>query len=441
MYNLLRHAFAYALAAVVQKGLGFVVFLWLAATLSVEQYAKFGLFFAFQTGIATLVGAGVFESVIGRLKDYPRDENQRSVLGAGSGTFIVKAALVLVLTMVLGGWFKRWIAASAVDIGVLALIGILSGFFLLQAQLVRLEERHTASLLLNNVPMFVAFLAGGACFLMFRTVTSFFAGMALGFGASFPAFFSVCAGLRDAFAKPALMFSIGLHMVPFAVIAITSWLSGYGSTYLIHSFFNASDVSRFAFAYTIASVLQLVATSLNQVWSPRFFRIIHTTPHVEMEKQSHFFFTIEGVILGVVGGAILLLAPSAINLAGERLHAYSNLSFGIFLLLAGYAASIPWYHAQNYYFAHGYGGNIMTAILAASAAGLVMWFTAIWYLGAIGAYLGFTTQMLSRSFVVVMMARRKWRVGVLWQGPAIALLLLVLGGVLGDPLSSILGLS
>ena len=432
MRNLLGHAFAYSAAAVAQKGLGFVLFIWLAAALSVENYAQFGLFFALQTGIAALVGAGTIESVVGQLRHAPDDAERRRVLSAANGVFVLLLGTALLLLVVLSGWLRRETGATATEIWLLAAIGALSGFYVLQAQLVRLNELHLASLVLNNAPMFAAFLGGFVGFLIDGTVRSFFVGMALGLACSLPAFARLYTGLAHAFAERRLVAGIARRIFPFLVIAIIGWLTGYGSTYLINSFFDVADVSRFTFAFTISSVMQLVATSLNQVWSPRFFRIVHDTPHAEVERQSRRFFVVQGLILGAVGGGILLLLPAALELAGDRLQAYTGLSAALACLLAGYAVLIPWYHAHNYFLVHSRGTDLMVLTVTASAAGLVLWFVAIWFLGPLGAYLGFTIQMLARCVAIVTRARRDWHILLHWEGPAIALLLIGLGAVVGE---------
>lgn len=438
---MLGHAFAYTIAAIAQKGLGFVLFFWLAATLSVEAYAQFGLFFALQALVAAFVGAGTVDAIVGRLKHYPDGIKRHRIMSAGNGMFTLMACAGLLLVFGASDWLRQETGASSRDIALLAIIGVFGGFYSLQARLVRLDERHLASLVLTNAPTFVAFVGGLAGFLLAGTLTGFFFGMAIGLAVSFPAFFKLYIDLRRAFSAPKLIGEIARKILPFIVIALVAWLAGYGSTYLINSFFGTTEVSRFTFAYTLSSLMQLLATSLNQVWSPRFFRIVHSTEIVEIERASRNFFTVQALILGAVGGCILAVAPSAIALTGERLQPYSEMSLEMLLLFAAYAVSIPWYYAHNYFYAHACGRELMWLILSASAAGLVFWFAAIWIFGAIGAYLGFAVQMLARSLIVWVYARRLWRVSFLGGSTFLALLLMAAGTLAGEQLLRILALS
>ncbi|MBO6899842.1 MAG: oligosaccharide flippase family protein [Rhizobiaceae bacterium] len=436
MERLLGYASAYAAAAVLQKGAGFALFIWLAAALTVEEYARFGLFFAFQTGIAALLGAGIVEPVVGMLKEHQEGVGRQRLLAAGFGVFTIVASIVFLAIAAFSVPLSLEINSDIPGLFILFIVGMLSAFFILQAHLIRLDERHVASLMLNNIPMFMAFFLGFVAFVAFGSVESLFGGMAIGLGVSFVAMFGLRLNPRFVFSSPEISRKILVRMPPYVAIAIAAWLTGYGSTYLINALFTAGDVSRFTFAYTLSSVLQLVATSLNQVWSPRFYRIVHEKPHMEVAKESDSFFLWQGFIIGLVGFAVLLVFPTAIELAGDRLEAYRGLSLGLGLLLGAYAVSIPWYHAQNYFFAHSRGPDLMTLVLTSSIIGIALWLLAIWYLGPIGAFLGFALQMIVRGILIEIRAHRLWRTRVPWRGMALALVFIAAGVVAGPLLQT-----
>jgi O-antigen/teichoic acid export membrane protein len=208
------------------------------------------------------------------------------------------------------------------------------------------------------------------------------------------------------------------------------WLSGYGNTYVVKGFFTTTDVARFTFAYTLASLMQLVASSMNQVWSPRFFRLVHELPVSEVERRSRQFFALEGAVLGLIGGTVLALIPIATRVAGQSLQSYQGMSLEFFLMFAAYAVSIPWFHVQNYYYVHGQGVGLMRVTLATSILGLVGWLGAMWLLGVIGIYAGFAVMTAIRSVGATAYARTRWPVAVLYEGPCVALLLLAAGAFL-----------
>jgi O-antigen/teichoic acid export membrane protein len=290
-----------------------------------------------------------------------------------------------------------------------------------------LDEQHGASLALSFFSPLGGLAGGAVGFALGANVASFFAGSAIGLVVtSF-----LLAGLRLGFygfaAKRADMTGILSRILPFIFIAALGWLGGYGNTYLVESFFTASDVAKFTFAYTLSSVLQLVATSLNQVWSPRFYRMAHTQPPQEVEPANRRFFAFQGAAIGLAGGCILVLLPGAIDHVGGNLVAYRRINLELLILFAAYAVSIPAWQSQNYFYAFNKGKDLMHVTLVGSVAGLILWVLAALTLGTIGAYVGFMMQMLTRSVTAIIRARREWGIRVAWEGPALAMLLLIAG--------------
>jgi O-antigen/teichoic acid export membrane protein len=429
------YAIAYAGAAAVQKGIGFVLFLWLAHSLSVENYATFGLLFALQSGLSALAGAGIGESVIGLLKQHPSDAQRRKLFDSANTVFVLLGLVSMVLGAAVYALLIDDAAAHADDLLYVIVGGVLTALFTLQATLARLEERHLSSLALSFFAPLSGLAAGFVAFLWGHTVTSFYLGMAAGLAASWMVFRLLGVGFYGVTAKTQDIAPILASVGPYIGIALLGWLSGYGSTYLVKSFFTASDVAKFTFAYTLSSVMHLVATSLNQVWSPRFFRLAHDLPLDQLEQRNRRFYALQGAALGAVGALVLAAVPVAINLAGGNLAAYRGMHVELFLLFAAYAVCIPWWHSQNYYLVHGKGKELMKVMLVTSVVGLGLWLLAMWTLGVVGVYLGFLVQMTVRMLGTVIWARRVWAIRALWEGAAIALLLLGAGSLAASSLA------
>jgi O-antigen/teichoic acid export membrane protein len=418
-------ALAYAGSAAVQKGLGFLLLLWMAREMPVEAYATFGLLFALQSGLATLAGAGIGDAVVGRLKDHHTPEAQSGLFSSANTLFACLsggAAVVAVIVFALflsGSHGSPWVLAAAL-VG-----GVLTAFFTLQSMLVRLQERHGASLALGFVAPMAGLIGAGVGFASLRSVDGFFGGMAAGLLAALFAGAASGIGHYRFAARDADTSAIGAAVTPYLLIALLAWLGGYGSTYIVKSFFATRDVAMFTFAYTLSSILQLVATSTNQVWSPRFFRIAHELPVAELEHRNLRFFTLQGSILGVTGGLFLMALPLFTDAIGGNLLAYRGLTTELCILFAGYAVAIPWWHTQNYYLVHNRGAELMKVVVATSLLGLVAWTVAMWVLGVIGVYLGFMLNMLIRSLGALAWGRRYWALRLAWRGPVIALALLI----------------
>jgi len=264
-----------------------------------------------------------------------------------------------------------------------------------------------------------------------RSVTGFLTGFALGLVSALPLlrlgnvpFSGFSPGSKE-------VLPIARRLGPFVLVAALTWLSGYGNTYLVGGFFNATEVARFTFAYTLSSILHLVATSLNQVWSPRVFKLLGESVVEKVEARNRRFFALQGLVLGLVGALVLAVTPVGITLGGDGFAPYRGLLTELFFLFFAYLLSIPWYHAQNYFYAFGKGVELMIVSLITSVIGLVVWFACITLIGTLGVYVGFALMMGVRSLGALAAARREWPLVVVWHGPVIGAAILAVGAAAG----------
>ncbi|MCG3189244.1 MAG: hypothetical protein LKCHEGNO_01535 [Burkholderiaceae bacterium] len=427
MNRLAGFAVAYGASAVLQKGIGFALFLWLAHSLPVGEYARFGLLYALQSGLAAVAGAGIIEAVMGLLRETENPISRQRLFAGANAVFALLATASVALIAFAASKLLARTQASGVELGLVAAVGLLSAFATFQSHLTRLEEDHPASLAMGLLPALAGWLGGLVGFAVSHSVSAFFSGLAFGLIVALIVLRLVRVGIYGVSARREHTGPILARIAPFVGVAILGWLSGYGNTYLIDAVLSTVDVARFTFAYTLASIMHLVATSLNQVWSPRFLRIIRVLPFYELEARNRRFFALQGTILGLIGAVSLALAPWLIGLGGPRLAAYRDLQIELLLLFVGYAVMIPWYHVQNYYFAEGKGKELLGVSLTASAIGMLTWLGAMWLLGSTGVYVGFLALMAARMLGTLVRARIEWGVRILWEGPALAIALLSVG--------------
>ena len=69
----------------------------------------------------------------------------------------------------------------------------------------------------------------------------------------------------------------------------------------------------------------------------------------------------------------------------------------------------------------------MNMTMMTSLLGLALWLLCAQVFGVIGIYIGFMMTMIARMLGALYWARREWAVGILWEGPMIALILLIGG--------------
>lgn len=421
------HAGLYAGSAAALRIFGFVLVLWLARVLPVEDYASFGLLYAVQTGIATFVIAGIYETVVGRLKDNPSIALRDRLFSRANAAFALMSLPVSALALLVSVVFTELDRRSAVALVGALLVGVISAFSTLQSQIVRLEERHVASLCFSFIVPFAGLCGGALGFLGAGTLSAFFAGSAIGL-------LIALFGLRAAHIGSyhisidrddlVLTFS---RLMPFLVIAVFGWLSGYGNNYVVKALFNAVEVAKFTFALTMTSIMQLIATALNQVWGPQFYKRVHQLLPEVLEKRNRQFYRLQGFALGLIGAAAVASFPMLMKMLGGNLVAYESMSLELSLLFCAYVALSPWWHCHNYYLAHGKGEELMRIVLTTSALGIAIWITLMWVIGPAGIYIGFLVQMLLRSAGIVFGARKRWPVRVAWEGVLVGMLIIFVG--------------
>jgi O-antigen/teichoic acid export membrane protein len=427
VHPLVWYATAYGGTAALLKGIGFVLFLWLARSLSVEDYATFGLYYALQTGIATLAIAGIGESVVGLLKEHEPPPMRAKLFGAANAVFALMGAASIGMAILLFGLLAQPTTGSTYGVALVIVVGMLTAFLSLQAGLVRLEERHLATLSLSFVGPLAGLAGGFIGFLNEQSVSAFFLGSAVGLSLSVLVLGMYGIGFYGFVGRMRETSPILLRIAPFIGITFLGWLSGYGNSYFIKALFEPSDVATFTFAFTLASIMQLVASSLNQVWGPRFYRIVHKKPLEDVERENRRFFRWQGIAMGLAGGMVIAIFPSAIDVIGGNLIAYRGIQAELLLLFAAYVVLIPWWHCQNYFLVHGKGQELMRVVLRTSVMGVFSWLLLMWFLGPLGIYLGFLVQMLMRMSGLVISAKEHWPVTIAWDGVAAALVLLGAG--------------
>lgn len=420
------YAAAYGISAVMQKGLGFIIFFWIARTLPKNEFAVFGLLYALQTGLIAIATSGVVEMVIGHHRTHVDSKWRHGLYSIGNGVFVW---LMLLAAMSAIGIYFIQIAnyANFLDVALIFVGSILLAFFTLQSSFFRLNEEHSQSLILSFFPPVLGLISAYVGVVIWGNLTAFFATMAV----ALLTIFLIFSGLKLVHLRVNMrvseLVSVKAEILPYMAIALLAWLTGYGSTFLLDFKFDLVEVAKFTFIYTLSSVLQIAATALNQVWSPRFFRLAEELTMHELERKNEAFYALQGAVLGLIGAIVLLLLRPVIDITGGNLAGYRDAGKDLAWLFAGYAMCMPWWHTQNYYYLNKQGGPLMIMVMLSTTLGLMVWFGLMLMLGVDGIYIGFFVLMMIRSTVVWLHARAIWQIRLMWHGPLAAVSMLLVG--------------
>jgi O-antigen/teichoic acid export membrane protein len=424
--QLIVYSALYGGTAVFQKLVGFLIFMYLARLLSVEQYAQFGLLYALQQGLATLASAGVVEATVGRLREYSAP-TQRTRLFASANLVFVALVLAGCTLALLGRGAVPQLTASAAAYICIVVCGAVLALVSFEAQIVRLEENHRRSVLLSCIPQLGASLGGFCGCVLVKSVTGFCVGSAIGVSAAALALRALAGGGWPMAFDGVTIRRLALAAAPFALVALLGWLSGYGANYLINIVLPGREVARFTFALSLCSLMLLASGALNQVWSPRFYQLIRDEPFEAVERRNRSFYRGLAAALGLCGGVAIIAYPWVVPRLGGNLRNYQQMIPELALLFSAYVVLVPWWHCQNHFLAHGMGRAMLKITVLSSLVGVALLLLLMWALGPIGVYLGFFAQMVLRAAAIMLEARRHWPVQVSLSGIAVGLAMLLTG--------------
>ncbi|MBW4651619.1 MAG: hypothetical protein KME20_00930 [Kaiparowitsia implicata GSE-PSE-MK54-09C] len=388
----------------------------LATLLAPSEYASYGLLYALQSGATTLAVIGLIEVTAGRLRNYGA-ETRHKLFQDITGLFVYTALVSCIFLLPIMFWLGGREGGLAVIPA--TLLGIITGFSVMQASFDRIDERHAVSLLTSaGIPLaaIVGVLFGTVLFGNLVAIYSLgllgAAGVMLALGLS-GKFYRITLPDRSA------LRSASLEIVPFVAIGVLGWASGYGMTLVVDTQFDPLAVAGFTFIYTAASVSQMVANSLNMVWAPRFYRLYNGGNHERAERQSGQFFAAMALVLGITGFVVAVALPWVTWFVGGNLARYGLLHLELALLLSGYVLSTALWHCQNYFLVSGRGKEMMINSLWSGPVSLVLWVICMLILGPLGAYVGFLLQIAIKAVLLWAAARQHWTVRPWW--PAIIL--------------------
>jgi O-antigen/teichoic acid export membrane protein len=390
----------------------------LASILPPDDYAGYGLLYALQTAATTLSVTGLVEITAGRLRHYA-DSDRHKLFERVTGLFAVTAlaTFAIVLPVIASVFWPKGYGAPALSATVL---GVIMGLGSLQANFHRIDERHMLSLV-SSAGLPLASLAGVLCAALWLPQLWIIFALA-----SVLALLVVAAlfilGKVPFFHLPdrrELAHSLR-EIAPFGVVGAFGWLGGYGMSFVIEWRFAPLAVASYTFLYTVAALGQVVANSMNMVWSPRFYRLFNAGEIALAETQSRRFFSIEAGLLGLAGLAAVAALPIVCNLIGGHLQTYGQYRWELAALLASYVFSIPAWHAQNYYMVSGAGRELMIVSIWAAVIGFAVWIGGIMMLGEVAIYFGFALQAGLRSAILWASARSRWPVTAPWAAILLA---------------------
>jgi len=439
MRRLIGVSMLYMASATGQRIVAAFVTFWLATRLSTIDYGRYGLGLALQQLVTIVALGGIIELVIGRMRTLEDGPVRSALFASARRAFLLMAVFIFALLAV---WFGLT-ANKGIEIaeGMSAVAaGTMFGYASMVAALARLEERHSVAIVYSTLPTTISYLSGVVAILLLNTVWSFFFGAALG-GGLVVVILRYMGGQSSRTPAEAVSatspWPLLAMSVPYFGVTLFGWLSGFGYNFVIDHFFVKEEIARFTFALSIASMLLMVASALNQVWSPRFYQLATRMPVATLEVANRAFHSVLSVVMGVLGGAMVLAYPVALHLLGAKLAAYADMQADVAVLVAGYVVLPAWWQCMNHLLSGGQGGLLFRVTAVSGALGIAAGIGLLLLLGSTGIYLSFVLTMVLRASVISLAVRQSVAVSPPVLGISVGLILIAVAFLISrrvDPL-------
>ena len=389
------------------KLITFLLLFWLARDLSVDEYAEFGLFYSMQLGIVAFSISGIIESATGFLKSNSTNSIEKLFFNSK----IVFLLYFSIIFLVLSTYYYLFLDTGIVFFAVIYCSLILS-YCSLQFQLLRINEKHIKSIIFSFFIPLVGFIGALILYSNSRNYEFYFYGASIGLTISIiisMIFQKINFNVEIKLAKKIIFKS-----APFILVAFVGWTSGYGNSFIINFFLESESVAKYTFLLTLGSSVLIIATSLNQVWAPRVYKLISNTDFIKVEKESSLFYGKMSLIIAVVSSFIIIVYPYVLDLIGGNLISFKDFRLELMLIFLSYLTLTSWWNSYNYFLYYGKGKQVFEIITVTSSIGLFIWVLLIYVLKDIGVYIGFLIQMILRSLVINFYSKKLYNVNYNW---------------------------
>lgn len=302
---------------VIAKGISFIIILIFQRYLPEGQYSSFILVYSLIIGIQSFAVTGLMS-----LLDRINAENSEQI----NTDFSELMRTSLTLSVIIGLAFVIVARLSIIN-GILGVIvGVITVYSSIKGYGYRIRDEVNISYKLSYIfPALSLFMAGTMYFLI-QNVSLFL----LTWGALL-FLLLLCSGnityVRWRYEK-----SLFLMSLPFALISLVSWLTGFGINYFL-SINNASDkLNYFSVSFAFAGIVQLLVNSLRIVWLPKFLSS-STKIMFNEQRKNNFLFHRNQVILQFI---LSIIFVSGLNILNKFLNWFDEKELSVYITYTGF---------------------------------------------------------------------------------------------------------
>lgn len=411
--SLVHWSIAFSATTIIVKILRFLSVTYLATILTPLEFGQFGLAFAVITALGSFGCAGVVERTVEQLADYKTKGSEYILYSRQNGILLMN---VIFWTLATASIFcLNFPVAETAEILNL-LLAIIAGSamaMMTQQNFVLLQEnKMVRSIFLSaavggGISLGIAlavYLNGGLTQIMLAAAIFAWAGQVLALWGDWPKI--KWLPFND---WPQQLIALS----PYYLVAIIGWMGGYGFNVLVGSIFDTNEVAIFTFLFTLCAVLQIVSSSFNSVWSPRFYRLYNSGQNALLEAQAILAYKILTVVMAGVACCLIISLPLLSTIL-PNVDEYVDDPIKFALLCAGMILVLPVMHVNNYMYVTKSRMALLWSTFLPTVFGITFIFFMSNALGDLWLYAGYAIWMFFRSWASFMSLRRIIDVTVPW---------------------------
>lgn len=356
--KVIKAGIGYTLGNYMLKGLSFLTVPVFSRLLSTSDYGIFNSYLAYQTIIFLLVGMALHASLKNAKYKYEQEFSSYN----SNCILLVVCNLVLwfVMCNLLYPFYGEWLGFSRLVVNILLIDSFGTALIQFFNVYVGLDYRYTSFLKLS------AFNAIGNFGLsVFFILTLFRGDRATGriLGNALPVAVIAAAVIRyfwrmkkPSFSREHAKFAIA-YSVPLIPHGISQVILSQFDRIMIKSMVGNAEAGIYSFGYTVFSIINVTATSLENVWGPWFYEKMKEEDHDSIRKYSSKYAF--GMLLFSV--IVMLGTPELVKILGSEQYYDSMYTVipivvgGYFMFLYTFPSSVEYYYEKTKYVAVGTG--------------------------------------------------------------------------------------
>lgn len=384
----------YPATNVLAKVLGALILLVLPLILDEPSYGAFVLAFSGLNLIAVLVPSGHYEALIALKCNNRRRELLKNILDFKLLAFLILGTIVSISTI---GMEQKILFLSIIVGGLSLGLALTIVKYLMMTECIRdaCSYLFWYSLICN--------LGSAIAVLVTNRWESYFFTMAILGILNYAICYKLFSKSNSGYSKGSLW--LLRYCLPYVIIAMAGWASGYGFNFLVKTHLDLSQVGAFGFIFTLCNFILVITNSVNLVWATR--NCSKESLDQEIWKDNSVWKVMIGFIT-LFTVLLWLVYPYLINWLYYDKISFRN--FGDYILLVGiaYVFYVPAWKAKNGYYYYEKSKLLALITLCSSSAGIFFSVYLIHEFKVLGAYLGFAVLMGIQSGPITFFSSIQW---------------------------------